>query len=159
MLNHLGKVIRNEKGIIKFIPFDLQLMQDDLRQYADQEIIVKIQIKKYDRKRSISYNDFYHGVFLKFLSDELKRLGNENYDIKKLHNIFGNEFLKETDFIVLEDGEFIETEFVKSTATLSHLEFDQYIQNIRQWIEDKFSNLKMPYPDPELKKRWRKEKK
>ena len=91
---------------------------------------VEVVVRKERSERSNNQNKYYHGVVVKMLSDFT------GYDRDEVHEILKHEFLKKVN-----TGGF---EYVKSTAKLSTVEFEEYLDKIKTWA----SMLGCVIPDP-----------
>jgi len=104
-----------------------------LLQETDKPIIITVSKQK--RQRSINQNAYYFGVVLKIMGEEL------GYFVDDLHHALATKFLKKV--IDLGD-ESIET--YRSTATLTTIQFEEYLQNIRIFASSEL-NIFIPLPN------------
>ena len=97
-------------------------------------------LSKEARIRSTPENNFYWGVVIEILSDELGYAKNEMHDILK------SMFLHSIKYIHTKNG-VKEVNVTGSTATLRVAEFEQYLEEIRMWaIMD--LGIVIPTPEP-----------
>ena len=89
----------------------------------------KLQIKKIRNVRTINQNNYYWGVVIKMLGDEIGYLPEE------MHNALQIKFLS-THLDKLPS--------VKSTKKLSTKEFEEYLSKIRQWASEQGTFLPLP---------------
>lgn len=81
-----------------------------------------LEIKAVKTTRSTLQNNYYWGVVIKIISDEL------GYTPDEVHEILRYKFL----FV---QGEF---PYVRSTTSLNTVEFEEYMINIRMWASLQF---------------------
>lgn len=96
---------------------------------------VEIIIRKPQDKRSIPQNNYYWGVIVKMISEEM----GENQ--KEVHKMLKFEFLS----IVAEIPTGKEYLFIRSTTDLTVSEWEDYMTKCRQWASE---NLNMFIPKP-----------
>jgi len=118
----------------KFNPKDLTSIQIWLsielgKEWKD----VIIEIRKANSRRSLNQNAFLWGVVYPILSDYF------GYTTGEMHQICSRQFLS----YFKGDSDI---EFVKSTKSLSTMEFEQYIENIRR-SSLLNHNIKIPLPN------------
>jgi len=77
----------------------------------------KVEIKAVKATRSDIQNNYYWGVVIKIISDELGYTPDEIHEILKYR-------------LLLVYGEY---PYVRSTASLSTVEFEEYLNRIRTW--------------------------
>jgi hypothetical protein len=92
--------------------------------------------------RSTPENRYYWGVCIKIISDELGYLPMEIHDMMKY------EFLRCVVFIPTRDKKMDECVILKSTTSLSTVEFEEYLSNIRQWASE--HSIYIPLPNEPL---------
>lgn len=97
---------------------------------------VYIVIKRWYKKRSTGQNEYYWGLVLKMISEEI------GMDTEEVHEAMKWMFLR-------KKGSYIPT--VKSTQELTTVEFEEYLSQIRQWaslpVEDEGLGLYIPLPN------------
>lgn len=153
MLDHYI-TIKKVNGVPKFQFIDIENFKMDMLQYADNGRVYTLSIKQYKAKRSINQNDFYYGVFLKSLSDQLTSEGSYTWTIKKLHGMFSGLYLRKEEPMSIPGGDVIINSYIVSTSELLYDEFEEYLDKIRVWVSENLG-YEMPTPDKSLKKRWR----
>lgn len=90
-----------------------------------------IDLKVSKKKRSLNQNAYYWGVVLKVLSDHTGFNTDETYqEMAKM-------------FLSYQNGA---KTFVKSTTRLTTLEFEQYLEKIRQWAQVEML-VRIPLPN------------
>lgn len=92
-------------------------MKEWISVQKDENVV--IEIKKPKKIRSVEENNYYWGVVVKMLSDEL------GYFPDEMHEALKYKFLR-------KEGR-NELTTTKSTAGLSSAEFENYLFNIRVW--------------------------
>lgn len=98
----------------------------------------KTEFYKYSTNRSIQQNKYYFGVVLEVLSEDT------GYHVEELHEILKALFLSRAmDIRTKKGNEKVTT--VRSTADLTTVEFEEYIERIRQWAS---SELAIWIPEP-----------
>lgn len=101
---------------------------------------VTVTLEKKKKTRSNDQNAYYWGVVIGMVRERLRELGNR-VTIEDTHLMLRAKFLSEP--IHLSDGEFVD--HIKSTQSLSTIEFMDYILDIRQFCLD---NLDIRIPEP-----------
>lgn len=91
---------------------------------------VEVKVQKERSQRSLNQNAYYWGIVIDLLSQYT------GYTPDEMHEICRYMFLKKVN----ADG----MEYVKSTATLNTAEFEEYLENIKQWA----AMLNIIIPDP-----------
>lgn len=91
-------------------------------------------ITKAKKKRSLPQNAYYHGVIINEVKQGLIAMGFEPHllDNEMVHEMLKNKFLKKD--VANEEGQFIT--IVQSTASLSTVEFTEFIEQIQQWAAE-----------------------
>jgi len=97
---------------------------------------VEIVIKPYKPRRSNPQNRYYHGVIIPILADHF------GYTHDEMHDAIKWEFLKKEED---EESEEIKPPTVGSTAKLKTDQFNQLLEEIKQWAA---SEYKVFIPDP-----------
>ena len=112
-----------------------QIVVEEPREYSlllwslnDKDL--EVTIAKPTRKRSNPQNGYYHGVVLKLLSDYT------GYTQSEMHDAMRIKFLT-------EHGNFCDT--IKSTTSLTTMQFEDYMSQIRTWAS---SELSVYIPEP-----------
>ena len=105
----------------KLILFNEAYFKNELKHYEGKKIILKLE--QYRNKRSINQNNYYWGVVIKLLSDEL------GYFPEEMHEVCRQKFLTTGKFLIGGD-EYVVT---KSTGDLKTSEFEEYLSQIRIW--------------------------
>lgn len=98
---------------------------------------VKLEVKRYFKKRSLKQNDYYHGKIVQMLSDFL------GYEPDEMHNTLKAKFNSKPEIV---RGK--EVNRVMSTASLTTDEFTNYMDRIKRWASIEF-NLYIPDPNEE----------
>jgi len=104
-----------------------------LSQYNSQD--VNVSIKPLRNNRSDSQNRYYWGVVVSILSDHT------GYSRDEIHEILRGKFLSDSKSIAGED-----IRYSHSTTELDTLEFEDYLQKIREWASVKFE-IFIPLPN------------
>ncbi len=99
-------------------------------------------IKKVFKKRSLPQNNWYWGVILPMIADEM---GEENHD--EVHAILRSKFLSKTKVIKGKNGELEEVKITGRTHKLSTHLFSIYVEKCRKFGAE-FYGLNIPDPDP-----------
>lgn len=124
-----------EKG--KLLIYGKKLFNDYLSTLDGKD--VRIVVGKLEKQRSNKENAYYWGVAIKLISEEIGLSAEETHEALKIL------FLKKhIDFQILNKIEPIE--YVRSTASLSTKEFEEYLENIRMWAAS-FLNCQVPMPN------------
>jgi len=104
----------------KFVFDEPAAVISTLRKYDDRDIWVSIDTEK--KKRSNNQNSYYHGVVLKLLCD------NTGYSSQEMHDCLRCKFLGNS--LAGRDPELYAP---RSTTTLSTVEMEKYLEDIRRW--------------------------
>lgn len=121
----------------KLLMYGRQLFNDYLSTLEGKE--VRVVVGKIKKQRTNRGNAYYWGVVIKLIGDEIGLSPEETHEALKLL------FLKE--HLDVRIGQNIEPIFyVKSTASLSTIEFEEYLENIRMWAAS-FLNCQIPEPN------------
>jgi hypothetical protein len=93
-----------------------------------------VTIAKAKKQRSLNQNAFYHGIVLNEVKDGLINMGFERHmlDHETIHEMLKAKFLKKD--VANEEGQFIT--IIQSTASLSTVEFNDFIAEIQQWAAE-----------------------
>ena len=83
------------------------------------------------KSRSNAQNSYYWAILVKYISDET------GYSEDETHAKLAYKFL------LVQDSK---TPYVRSTTTLSTIEFEEYNEKIRQWASS-FLSLSLPLPN------------
>lgn len=122
------------------LPGQVRLEFDDLvRSLAGKRVTIKLM--KYQKKRSLSQNAFYHGAIVPAVTQMFRDAGNY-VDEDDTHTYLKLRVGKLSRVIVTPDGEVVKT--LGSTAKLSTMEFENYLAMIRAWAAEYGCVLPMP---------------
>ena len=97
---------------------------------------IEIIVKRNRNGRTTKQNAYYHTI-VETIRQAMNEAGNE-YDHDQTHEILKKEFLSETTMVVNKQGEYLETNLVKSTTQLDTTEFNVYIEKVIRWASDFF---------------------
>ena len=128
-----GKVISNRK-----------LLADTLATFSGR---ISITIQKVKKVRSNQQNRYLHAAFTILSTELINYTGDERYTAVMVKDIVKCKFLT-VDMINESSGEVIGTR-IKSTAELSTLEMNEFIENMIRWAAEQF-NITIPYPNENL---------
>lgn len=120
-----GKVIHG-----KFVPHDFNSFRHAHILLEGQDAEVTIDRRK--RQRSNQQNRYYHGVIVPILADHF------GYTAEEMHEALKFEFLK-----VHEDKPLAT---VRSTASLSTVEWEEFMSRVREWSSIHY-NVYLPEPN------------
>lgn len=117
--------LHKQEGVLK----GNRVLYHALQSLTDGRWVVTISKSK--KKRSNLQNAYYHGVVLNEVKEGLINMGFERHllDHESIHEMLKNKFLKKD--VANEEGQFIT--IVQSTASLSTVEFSDFISDIQQW--------------------------
>jgi hypothetical protein len=104
---------------------------------------VVIEIKEHKSTRSQMQNNYYWGVVIKYLADEI---GYQSFEYEQLHEILKLKFLKPVPKIF--NG--IAYNIPQSTTKLNTSEFKDYIEDIRDFASKEL-NCYIPEPNEDIK--------
>ena len=136
---YFGKVTNGLLKITNRKNFD-----EHLKSFEGKEVQLILDRKK--KQRGTQQNRYYWGVVVKIVKSGLKETGfNEYRSDESVSDLLKFRFLKVKE--VSEYGE--ELERVKSTTELTTIEFEEYLEEIRQWAAE-FLNVQIPLPNEEL---------
>lgn len=93
---------------------------------------VEVTISKAKKKRSKNQNSYYHGVVIRLLSNSI------GYTPEEMHEACRIKFL------TIHRNNLPDT--IKSTTSLSTVEMEEYLENIRRWASE-FHNIYLPLPN------------
>ncbi len=96
----------------------------------DRALGYKILIEPIRQTRSMNQNNYYWGVIIKILGEEL------GYRDEEMHDALRMKFLQEHGKI----------ETIKSTTGLNTKEFEEYLAKIREWASEELS-IFLPLPN------------
>jgi len=122
----LGKV---PKGKLKLVLHDREEFMQNLANFDGKD--VWITIDRVFRQRTEAENRYYWGVVVKILAEHL------GYTKDEMHDALRWEFLR------VEHDKGPPT--VRSTTSLSTVEFEEYLEEIRFWAWDQFECM-IPLP-------------
>jgi hypothetical protein len=100
---------------------------------------VEVIVGKIQKPRTKRENRYYWGVVVKLISEEIGLSPEETHEALKL------QFLKEHIDIVVK-AQIEPIFYIRSTASLTTVEFEEYLTNIRMWA-DTFLNCRIPLPN------------
>jgi len=92
--------------------------------------IIKITIEESKKKRSLNQNAYYFGVVVQAVLQMFIEAGND-VDDEEVHLFLKREVGKLTKIITDKQGN--KSTILQSTARLSTIEFEQYLERIRAW--------------------------
>jgi hypothetical protein len=120
--------LHKQEGVLK----GNRPLYEALKSLNDGRYLITIANAK--KKRSLQQNNYYHGVVLNEVKDGLINMGFERHllDNETIHEMLKNKFLKKD--VANDDGQFIT--IVQSTASLSTVEFNDFIAEIQQWAAE-----------------------
>lgn len=106
-----------------------------------------VKIKQKQKDRSLKQNAYYFSICVPMVREGLYELGYRNIKTNdQAHSIVKNLFLKRSH-VIEETGLTIEE--IPSTADLSTMQFNEYIENIIQWGAE-YLGIQIPYPNEKL---------
>lgn len=111
------------------MPSDPKCYKLALFRYEGEEVDVSIQPKK--RRRSLGQNDYLWGVVYQIIVDET------GLSVDEVHDAMRIKFLRVSKNNIMT---------ILSTSGLTTIEFDKYVENIRQFGRE-FLNLYIPLPN------------
>lgn len=114
-----GKIIFDNIRLLKEVLFTLEGKE------------IELTIDKKRKKRTLPQNDFYFGVVVEILRQEL------GYGKEEMHEALKCEFLMDYSKAL---------PYPRSTTTLSTEEFWAYIEEIQRWASD-FHSIDIPDPE------------
>lgn len=127
-----GKIINKKLKLI-----DRDLFMQKVETLDNKNVL--LEIKEIQSQRSLNQNNYYWGVVVQMLADEL------GYDIDEMHEVLKFRFLqKEMEFKVKEKVEVLKG--TMSTTELNTKEFEKYLLNIRTWASS-YIGLIIPEPN------------
>ncbi len=91
---------------------------------------VRITLERKRKRRSLNQNAYYFGVVLPAVCELLTDYGND-VDIEETHYFLKAEVGKLTKTIVNQTG--VARKVVKSSAKLSTVEMEDYLERVRRW--------------------------
>jgi hypothetical protein len=103
---------------------------------------VEITIKEQKKVRSLKQNAYYFGYVLPPIVNLFQGWGN-NVNAEQVHEYLKKEVGKLTDTLILPDGE--TDTYTLSSADLSTIAFEEYLQKVRMWAQD--WDLIIPLPN------------
>ena len=104
-----------------------------------------MELKK-SNTRSLNQNAYYHGIVVPLVKDGLRTAGyNDVRTNEDAHEVLKYLFLKKK--IPNQHAEFVE--LIGSTASLTTVEFMEYIAAIQQWATE-YLNITIPDPNQQL---------
>ena len=116
---------------------DKQALHATLKQLTGKKLI---KIESFKNKRSISQNNYYWGVVLKYVAVET------GFTVDEAHQVLTKQFLG-YEKVNSKTGEIID--LVKSTKKLSTVDFEEYLERVRQWALN-FLDCKIPLPNESI---------
>ena len=127
----------------RFHPINNNLWREIITKFNGWDVTVTVDTHK---KRSNQQNRYYWGGVIPILQHTLKELGND-FTQEQCHSILKCKFLKETAYVNESTREFIDR--IKSTTELSTNDFEDYLENIRAWMQEFFS-VDVPLPEKQM---------
>ena len=98
--------------------------------------------------RSLQLNKYYHGCVLPLVLDGLREAGfNEIKDVATVHELLKKLFLERKIFSE-KNGD--EITLPGSTAILTNPEFNQFLDDVRQWAAE-YLSIEIPLPNEQIK--------
>jgi chloramphenicol 3-O-phosphotransferase len=122
---HHGTVVNG-----KFIPEDAKTFREAFYHFEGKPVEVIVRRKR--KQRSDRQNRYYRGVIVRILADHL------GYSEDEMHEALKWEFLR-----VHHDDK---PDTVRSTTTLTTLEFEEYCEKVRMWASKEFGCF-IPLPN------------
>lgn len=92
-----------------------------------------LSLKEQKRKRSLNQNAYYWGVVVEAVTQMFREHGNY-VDAEEVHEFLKLRVGKLSRVIVTPDGEIVKS--LGSTAKLSKLEFEAYLERVRAWAAE-----------------------
>jgi hypothetical protein len=118
--------------IFKFRSDNLEPTFKKIKDYVKgKDDFFVIEIHKSKKIRSLPQNKYYWGVVVKILGSHI------GYTSDEMHQILASKFLSYRK---------MNGEFVKSTTKLNTLEFENYLDNCRQWASGEMQ-VHIPLPN------------
>jgi hypothetical protein len=105
---------------------------------------IEITVKRNRNGRTTKQNAYYHTI-VETIRQAMNEAGND-YDHDETHEILKKEFLSETAMVVNKNGEYLETNLVKSTTQLDTTEFNAYLEKVMRWAAEFFYISFPPLP-------------
>jgi hypothetical protein len=99
---------------------------------------------KSERIRSLPQNQYYWGVIIEILSEEL------GFNKDEMHEILKHKFLSKTVFLETKEKKMKALKIPKSTTNLKTVEFEEYLSDIRMWASMDLG-IFIPEPNEEIK--------
>jgi hypothetical protein len=118
----------------KFVADDLALFRKAF--YCHEGKAVELQVKRYRKVRSLNQNAYYWGVVIPMIGNAMGET-----DIEAVHEVIKHEH----HYYIATVGK-SELHVPLSTADLSTLEFEQFLEKVRRWASEFFS-LYIPLPN------------
>ena len=106
-------------------------LKNHLLKFRGKTVEVTVELRR--KHRTNEQNAYYHGVVLKMIADECGYRGEA--ELEGLHEELKRMFLPKNGRLNI----------VKSTASLSTVEFSDYIEKVRAWAAEELS---LYIPDP-----------
>lgn len=100
---------------------------------------VQVSVGRRRKPRSIQENNYYFGVVVKTIGDEIGEAP------QRTHELLKSLFLKEITYKTIRNKP-ERFERIKSTTELSTVEMEVYLEEIRRWAAE-FLNVSIPEPN------------
>lgn len=121
-------------------PREKAAILDKIRQLQG---MYRFEVSKYHKRRTDRQNRYYWPAFVQAFADHLRAQGDDITD-EDAHEILKAKFLRK-HVIDMNTGEVLE--FPGSTAQLSTVEFNEYLDRCATWLSEFFG---LDIPDPEV---------
>lgn len=108
--------------------------KSELKKLAGRRVYILVDEER--PNRSNNQNSYYWGVVLKLISEHT------GYTPEELHDILKYKFLGVEDKKILNET----VKVLKSTTKLNTLQFEEYLQRVRDWAQTKL-NVFIPLPN------------
>jgi len=116
------------------------LAKNTFAQFEGKAITITVELEK--RKRSYLQNNYWWGVVIEIVYATFREFG-ERVSKADCHEMLKLKFLQ-GELVDPKTGELIGT-FARSSATLSTVEFMDFIAQVQQWMAEQFGTI---IPDP-----------
>lgn len=102
---------------------------------------VQLTLKEIKRRRSNNQNAYYWGVAIPAITAMFREAGNY-VDDEEVHEFLKLRVGKLSRVLVMPDGEIIKT--LGSTAALTTMEFEAYVERVRAWAAEMGCPIPLP---------------
>ena len=116
----------------RFRPENADRFRTALRSFAGKEVDLTVQPRR--DPRSMNQNRYYWGVVVRILGGEF------GYQPDEMHEILKSKFLRRWS-----QGKLGVFPYAQSTAKLSTIAFEDYLEQVRTWAASEF-NVNIPLP-------------